>query len=108
MLDKLVSDDIPNIRFNVAKSYRVLINVLQKLPNDPAATILLIEKTATKNGTPPAFRGSQKGQQLIEERIAPNLERLGKDDDVDVRFFAGLAEKEARGEGAGEMMEMVP
>ena len=32
MLDKLVDDDIPNIRFNVAKSYAVLIDTLKQLP----------------------------------------------------------------------------
>ena len=33
MMDKLVNDDIPNIRFNVAKSYAVLIDTLkQRVP----------------------------------------------------------------------------
>lgn len=34
MMTKLVSDDIPNIRFNVAKSYRILIGTLKRLPSE--------------------------------------------------------------------------
>lgn len=83
MMDKLVVDDIPNIRFNVAKSYGKLIDVLKRLPED--GTIYSIEKA----GSSPA--ASPKGLQLIQERIMPNLEKLQKDDDVDVRYFATTA-----------------
>ena len=80
MMDKLVIDDIPNIRFNVAKSYSELITVLKRLPNE--GTIYSLD-----NSLPPSARG----QELIEERILPNLGKLQKDDDVDVRFFATTA-----------------
>ena len=83
MMDKLVSDDIPNIRFNVAKSYQVLIDVLKRLPAE--GTIISMEKSG-QTGSP-----SSKGQDLIQQRILPNLERLQQDDDVDVRYFATTA-----------------
>ncbi|KZF22191.1 phospho protein phosphatase A [Xylona heveae TC161] len=83
MMDKLVSDDIPNIRFNVAKSYGVLIGVLRRLPAQ--GTILAIEKSG-ETATP-----SPRGQELIQERILPNLEKLQQDDDVDVRYFATVS-----------------
>ena len=83
MMDKLVVDEIPNIRFNVAKSYAELITVLKRLPSE--GTIYSLEQSG--NSLPP----SSRGQMLIEERILPNLEKLQKDDDVDVRFFATTA-----------------
>jgi serine/threonine-protein phosphatase 2A regulatory subunit A len=89
-MDKLVADEIPNIRFNVAKSYGELISVLKRLPNE--GTIYSLEKSGSS--APP----SPRGQELIEERILPNLEKLQKDDDVDVRFFATTAAAAASGE----------
>jgi len=83
MMDKLVSDEIPNIRFNVAKSYAILIDVLKRLPAD--ATILSLEKSGFSASPSP------KGQDLIQQRILPNLEKLQQDDDVDVRYFATTA-----------------
>jgi serine/threonine-protein phosphatase 2A regulatory subunit A len=83
MMDKLVSDDIPNIRFNVAKSYAILIDVLKRLPEHD--TIINLEK-AGKPAT-----GCPKGQDLISNQILPNLEKLQNDDDVDVRYFATTA-----------------
>lgn len=83
MMDKLVADDIPNIRFNVAKSYAVLIDVLKRLPDE--GTIYSMEKSGNTE-TP-----SPKGLELIQERILPELEKLQKDDDVDVRYFATTA-----------------
>ena len=83
MMDKLVSDDIPNIRFNVAKSYKVLIDVLKRLPAE--GTILSMEKSG-QTGSP-----SSRGQDLIQQQILPNLEKLQQDDDVDVRYFATTA-----------------
>ncbi|KAI9796944.1 MAG: Polyamine N-acetyltransferase 1 [Piccolia ochrophora] len=84
MMDRLVSDDIPNIRFNVAKSYAVLIDVLKRLP--PNGTILSLEKGGESNATP-----SPRGQEVIHQQILPNLEKLQGDEDVDVRFFASTA-----------------
>jgi serine/threonine-protein phosphatase 2A regulatory subunit A len=83
MMDRLVSDDIPNIRFNVAKSYAVLIDVLKRLPD--TGTIIGLEESG-ESGTP-----SPKGHELIQEQILPNLQKLQQDDDVDVRYFASTA-----------------
>lgn len=83
MMNRLVSDDIPNIRFNVAKSYAILIDVLKRLPDE--GTILSLEKSG-QSVTP-----SSKGQDLVQQQILPNLEKLQQDDDVDVRYFATTA-----------------
>ena len=83
MMDKLVADDIPNIRFNVAKSYAVLIDVLKRLPDH--TTILQLEKSGQHTGPSP------RGQELIQQHILPNLEKLQQDGDVDVRYFASTA-----------------
>ena len=83
MMDRLVADDIPNIRFNVAKSYAVLIDVLKRLPSE--RTILSLEKSG-QIGTP-----SPRGHGLIQQQILPNLEKLQGDEDVDVRYFATTA-----------------
>lgn len=101
MLDKLVTDDIPNIRFNVAKTYGVLIDVLRRLPE--SGTVYELEKSG-ETGTP-----SSRGQELIQERIIPNLEKLQKDDDVDVRYFATTAAAGATGAlPGGEPMNTSP
>ena len=83
MMDRLVSDPIPNIRFNVAKSYAVIIDTLKKLPEK--GTIAEGEAAGPKS-TP-----SPKGQQLISSSIMPSLEKLQNDPDVDVRYFATVA-----------------
>lgn len=87
ILSNLVSDQIPNIRFNVAKSYAILIDVLKRLPDSPEDTALSLEKEG-KTG-----QGCEKGEALIREEVMPNLEKLMSDDDVDVRFFASQAAK---------------
>ncbi|KAF2395536.1 protein phosphatase PP2A regulatory subunit A [Trichodelitschia bisporula] len=92
MMDQLVVDDIPNIRFNVAKSYKVLIDVLKKLPE--TGTIAGLEKA----GQTPT--GCARGLKLIHDKILPNLEKLQQDDDVDVRYFGTTA---AQGFGDEEM-----
>jgi serine/threonine-protein phosphatase 2A regulatory subunit A len=93
MMEKLATDDIPNIRFNVAKTYLELIKVLRRLPEQ--GTIYELEKA----GQP--FEASPMGQQLIDERVRPALEKLQKDDDVDVRFFATQAAAAADGNTTG-------
>lgn len=101
MLDKLVEDDIPNIRFNVAKTYSVLISVLRRLPEE--GTLHALEKQGAE-ATP-----SPRGAELIQQRILPNLGKLQKDDDVDVRYFATTAGAEATGTtGSGEPMSTSP
>jgi serine/threonine-protein phosphatase 2A regulatory subunit A len=87
MMETLLADDIPNIRFNIAKSYAVLIDVLKKLPEE--GTILSLEKA----GRP--YTASPKSQALIQSAILPNLEKLQQDDDVDVRYFATTAASSA-------------
>ena len=95
MLDRLSADPIPNIRFNVAKTYKELIKVLRRLPNE--GTISELDKSG-QSGVP-----SAKGQDFISTQILPNLEKLQRDEDVDVRYFA----TEAMGSN-GERMETSP
>lgn len=82
-MDRLVSDPIPNIRFNVAKSYAVIIDTLKKLPEKGTLTEVELSGSAP---TP-----SSRGQQLINSSVIPNLEKLQRDEDVDVRYFATVA-----------------
>ncbi|KAM4055345.1 HEAT repeats domain-containing protein [Hirsutella rhossiliensis] len=93
MLDKMVDDDIPNIRFNVAKTYSVLIDALRRLPDE--GTLHSLDKEGAEN-TP-----SPRGNELIQQRIVPNLSKLQKDDDVDVRYFATSAAADATGPSTG-------
>lgn len=102
MLEKLVEDDIPNIRFNVAKTYAMLIDVLKRLPEE--GTIYSLEKAGTPaTSTTPSPRATE----LIQQRILPSLEKLQKDDDVDVRYFATTAVAGIPGMG-GEPMNTSP
>lgn len=102
MLDKMVEDDIPNIRFNVAKTYAVLVNALRRLPEE--GTIYSLDKEGT-DVTP-----SPRGQELIQQKVMPNLEKLQKDDDVDVRYFATTAGADPAGAttASGEPMNTSP
>ena len=83
MMDRLVTDNIPNIRFNVAKSYGVLIDVLKRIPSE--GTVQQMEKAGHVGTTSP------RGHNLIQQHILPNLEKLQQDEDVDVRYFATTA-----------------
>jgi serine/threonine-protein phosphatase 2A regulatory subunit A len=60
----MVNDPIPNIRFNVAKSFEVLAAVLNE---------------------------TSEGKAVIKSKIVPGLEKLKEDQDADVRFFAQKA-----------------
>lgn len=103
MLDKMVEDDIPNIRFNVAKTYAELIRVLRRLPNE--GTLYSLEKEDS------AAEPSPRGAELIEQRIMPNLSKLQKDDDVDVRYFAttaGQDQADTSAAAGGEPMSTSP
>ncbi|KFH40895.1 Protein phosphatase PP2A regulatory subunit A-like protein [Hapsidospora chrysogenum ATCC 11550] len=101
MLDKMVDDEIPNIRFNVAKTYAVIISCLRRLPEE--GTLYSLEKEG-KEIVP-----SPRGQELIQQKIMPNLEKLQKDDDVDVRYFATTAGAEpAAAQAGGEPMNTSP
>lgn len=83
MMDRLVADPIPNIRFNVAKSYAVLIDTLMRLPAD--GTLAQLEASGS------ALPLSPKGLELVTTQIMPNLEKLQQDEDVDVRYYATAA-----------------
>ena len=90
IMDRLVSDDIPNIRFNVAKSYAELIKVLKQVPEKGTL------EDAQKEGLP--LTGSTEGTAIIHDKILPNLEKLQQDNDVDVRYFATTAAQSVTGE----------
>ncbi|KAK5105798.1 Polyamine N-acetyltransferase 1 [Meristemomyces frigidus] len=96
ILHQLVEDPIPNIRFNVAKSYAVLIDNFKHLPDDNT-TLARMEK----EGTASSAGGMAKGEEVIREEILPPLEKLMRDEDVDVRFFATMA-----GKGFGDAVGM--
>lgn len=99
MMDKLVNDDIPNIRFNVAKSYAVLIDVLKRIPEH--GTLTSLEKAGA--GAAQSVQGCQRGHDLIKHHVLPNLQKLQQDDDVDVRYFATTA-----AQSYGDAMVMGP
>jgi serine/threonine-protein phosphatase 2A regulatory subunit A len=127
-MDRLVSDSIPNIRFNVAKSYSVIINVLKQVPETgtlegaqhaaagtkPSLTSLKPsgQQEKDKEGKPivtpplPTLPGCARGHALIVDRVLPNLEKLQHDDDVDVCYFATTAARSAGAEGSKESDEM--
>ena len=95
IMERLVSDPIPNIRFNVAKSYAVLIDTLRRLPNEGT-----ISPDDEPNSSPTA---SSKGQEIITGHIMPNLEKLQQDEDADVRYFATTAAGGSPGAAAERM-----
>jgi len=84
MMERLVADPIPNIRFNVAKSYSVLIDTLRRLPTE--GTLAQLEESGSTDAQP-----DPKGEELINDQIMPNLTKLQDDEDVDVRYFATIA-----------------
>lgn len=106
ILHSLVADPIPNIRFNVAKSYAVLIDIFKRLPDDKT-TIVEMEKQG--GGGESGGGMSEAGERIVREEIMPELEKLMQDEDVDVRFFATTAGKawdsDVGGGGGGEGME---
>ncbi|KAK4548654.1 Polyamine N-acetyltransferase 1 [Oleoguttula mirabilis] len=105
ILHQLVDDPIPNIRFNVAKSYAVLIDIFKRVPDD-TTTLCELEKAGGKAAS---SSGTARGEELIRGEVMPPLEKLAQDDDVDVRFFATTAAKSwtdrAGGGGGGGGME---
>lgn len=93
-------DEIPNIRFNVAKTYGAIIDVLRRLPEE--GTVYMLEKEGG------LLAPSSRGQDLIRQRILPNLEKLQKDEDIDVRYFATMAAQAAQLSVSGEPMNTSP
>lgn len=86
ILQNLVGDQIPNIRFNVAKSYAVIIDALKRLP-DSNETLLTMEKEGKTS------KISERGDAIIRKEVLPVLDKLSNDEDVDVRYFASVAAK---------------
>ena len=81
VLLQLMTDPIPNIRFNVAKSFEVVSETLTSLPEGPA---------------------------VAKERVIPAVESLKNDSDADVRYFAGRALQQAlRAASAGRLRSSV-
>lgn len=113
ILRQLVDDPIPNIRFNVAKSYAVLIDIFKRLPDD-TTTLVELEKQENNNNKKNTLRaeggGTAQGRAIIREEILPPLEKLMADEDVDVRFFATMAARSwgdgADGKGGDGVEEM--
>ncbi|ODQ78647.1 hypothetical protein BABINDRAFT_162352 [Babjeviella inositovora NRRL Y-12698] len=66
-VNKLAKDQVPNIRFNVAKAYLVIAQMLTKT-----------------------------GAEVVQAQVLPNLAVLEADADVDVRFFANKSINEVK------------
>lgn len=103
-LKGLSEDAIPNIRFNVAKTYGRLIEILQKLPDEETTY-----HAAQAKGSIDQLSGCPAGLDLIATAIVPSLQKLLTDSDVDVRYFANEALQQVRTEGkaAGSPGDMV-
>ncbi|KAI3402818.2 TPD3 [Candida oxycetoniae] len=67
-INSLITDAVPNIRFNVAKSYLTLVETLAK------------DEQAKAN--------PEELKKLINLQVLSNLQKLETDDDVDVRFYS--------------------
>lgn len=90
VLSTLSTDEIPNIRFNVAKAYGTLIEVMRSLPENTTSAAIQKQFSSPGNSShrlPP----SQHGIDLIHTHILPDLDKLRSDDDIDVRYFATRA-----------------
>lgn len=75
-IDSLIADAVPNIRFNVAKSYLVLVE-----------TVVKHAKEAKSSGVTVSAKTTSEQQELVSKVLA-NLETMTQDSDVDVRFYA--------------------
>lgn len=73
----------------------MLIDTLRRIPADK--TLSDIEKSGE------AVTPSPRGQEIIQQRILPILEKLQEDEDVDVRYFATTAAA-----GHAEVMQTSP
>ncbi|ANB13744.1 protein phosphatase 2A structural subunit TPD3 [Sugiyamaella lignohabitans] len=112
----LTDDAIPNIRFNIAKSFKVLAETCLTWtdggdeqdsatttgPASPAAakTDSASSTTEPSTGTSESTAAtankpvSPLAKQIITETIIPRLEKLTGDSDVDVRYFANKSLEE--------------
>lgn len=101
ILDRLSTDKIPNIRFNVAKSYGILIDVLKHLPESGTLSDADKQESLQKSTTSPRCK------EIIESTVLPILKKLQEDDDVDVRYFAVTASQKWEGGQPPEKIEDV-
>lgn len=123
-LQELLNDPIPNIRFSIAKTYKVLVSALLKPEYPDVSEEKAIEdsqekeeetnaeskdsekksndanipqppSTPLKKKLPLGPRADKETiRQLIDKTVIPNLERLADDSDVDVRYFANKSLEE--------------
>ncbi|ODV89035.1 hypothetical protein CANCADRAFT_27934 [Tortispora caseinolytica NRRL Y-17796] len=73
----LITDSVPNIRFNAAKAYKVILQLLLKKDLEELLkkpNILTINESEVS--------------ELVRNIIEPDLQILVNDDDVDVQYFA--------------------
>lgn len=96
-LGNLMNDPISNIRFNVAKSYQVLVeaylkpeNAVKVVTEEPQTTTEPANNESSKKSSTPLGPKADLAsiKELIDGTILPNLQKLSEDTDVDVRYFA--------------------
>ncbi|KAK9453564.1 armadillo-type protein [Dipodascopsis uninucleata] len=83
-LNSMIDDPIPNIRFNVARSYESILGLLREkaAADDAEIEDKMVDSDGAKKGR------LEEANEIIQHTIVPNLEKLKEDDDIDVRFFA--------------------
>ncbi len=69
---RLSTDEIPNIRFNVAKALEIL-----------GQSLISQQGKSVEQGT--------EGRQLVQDKVVPALNKMAEDTDADVRYFAAKA-----------------
>lgn len=120
-LEKLMTDPIPNIRFSIAKTYKVLVSALLN-PEYPESEEAERAKEAEEENAvkskgekdktdeagipqPPKVvlrkklplgprANSETIKEIVNKTVIPNLEQLADDSDVDVRYFANKSLEE--------------
>ncbi|KAI5959151.1 TPD3 [Candida pseudojiufengensis] len=80
-MNNLITDSVPNIRFNVAKSYLILVESLIKNKNST-------NENQNSNSNQNQIEEEEELKKLINLQILSNLEKLESDDDIDVRFYS--------------------
>ncbi|ONH69030.1 Protein phosphatase PP2A regulatory subunit A [Cyberlindnera fabianii] len=80
-VDNLASDQVPNIRFNVAKSYLLTAqSLLNKLPPSESGDVKDAEALTPEQRAESA--------EFIKQKVLPVVESLKSDADADVKYFA--------------------
>lgn len=101
-INKVLDDQVPNIKFNVAKSYvdisRILLEIgkqltLLNIKPEPIQTgNSILSYSNNKLPTPETFL--EESSQFIRTSIYQNLQRLELDKDFDVKYFSSKSIKE--------------